>query len=596
MRWATPSANNPMADSAPHLKAAPAHSQGRLFAAPPLILDLLEEAGLPAPTHRIGADITKILSSELLDDAAVLSRARDAMEWLIKTELCKFSADQDMISMPHGPYVLVLDQPSQSITHEDLQEILVFALTEHLNAQIVILPCEGGVTTPDMASDRVTLANPKCNPWTVFASATAVYSHSAGLGFDAIFAGHRPRIFGQPWYGGFGLTADENPNPHHNRRLTRTQIFAAALFLYPQWHNRSGQPCEFEDILAHLEADHRARTQDAKGYVASNVLHWKRPFLRRYIGAKGIIFTDDLDRITAEKANGRRHMAWGPAPKAELRLEDGFLRSRGLGAALVRPMSLVLDDTGIYFDPTKPSRLEQLISARADLSVAAEHRVDRFLTRLRALHLTKYNVGTGTPALPKGHRILVAGQVEDDASIRLGAGEICTNRALLEAARRAHPEAVLIYKPHPDVEAGLRRGKVADVEKIADVVARSADPLALIEACDAVWTMTSLLGFEALLRNTPVTCTGAPFYAGWGLTHDLGDIPARRGARPSLKGLAHAVLIDYPRYFDPKTGVAIAPEEALDLLARAPEGRSRLAQTLLAKLRQLRAKALGLNT
>ena len=107
--------------------------------------------------------------------------------------------------------------------------------------------------------------------------------------------------------------------------------------------------------------------------------------------------------------------------------------------------------------------------------------------------------------------------------------------------------------------------------------------------------MTSLIGFEALLRDTPVTCTGAPFYAGWGLTQDLGNTPARRTARPSLMALAHAVLIDYPRYFDPKTGVAIAPEEALDLLAQASQGGSHMVQVMLAKLRQLRAATLGLN-
>ena len=37
--------------------------------------------------------------------------------------------------------------------------------------------------------------------------------------------------------------------------------------------------------------------------------------------------------------------------------------------------------------------------------------------------------------------------------------------------------------------------------------------------------MTSLMGFEALLRGIPVTTLGTPFYAGWGLTTDLGPIP-----------------------------------------------------------------------
>lgn len=79
--------------------------------------------------------------------------------------------------------------------------------------------------------------------------------------------------------------------------------------------------------------------------------------------------------------------------------------------------------------------------------------------------------------------------------------------------------------------------------------------------------MTSLLGFEALLRGLPVTCLGAPFYAGWGLTRDLGPVPARRRARPDLVQLAHAALIAYPRYWDPVTRRPCPPEVALERLA-----------------------------
>ncbi|MFD2722220.1 capsular polysaccharide export protein, LipB/KpsS family [Ignatzschineria indica] len=39
-----------------------------------------------------------------------------------------------------------------------------------------------------------------------------------------------------------------------------------------------------------------------------------------------------------------------------LRMEDVFIRSVGLGSNLVPPRSLVLDDLGIYFDASTPSR------------------------------------------------------------------------------------------------------------------------------------------------------------------------------------------------------------------------------------------------
>lgn len=96
--------------------------------------------------------------------------------------------------------------------------------------------------------------------------------------------------------------------------------------------------------------------------------------------------------------------------------------------------------------------------------------------------------------------------------------------------------------------------------------------------------MTSLLGFEALLRGTPVTTYGAPFYAGWGLTTDLGNIPERRRARPSLEGLVHATLIDYPRYFDPLTGKICPVEVIVERLAEGPIPNPGPINRLLSKL------------
>jgi capsular polysaccharide export protein len=98
-----------------------------------------------------------------------------------------------------------------------------------------------------------------------------------------------------------------------------------------------------------------------------------------------------------------------------------------------------------------------------------------------------------------------------------------------------------------------------------------ADPVWLLSQVDAVWTITSTLGFEALLRGVPVTTLGAPFYAGWGLTRDLGPVPARRLAhRPTLAALVHAVLIAYPRYYDPVSRLPCPPEVVLERLAGGP--------------------------
>jgi capsular polysaccharide export protein len=269
-----------------------------------------------------------------------------------------------------------------------------------------------------------------------------------------------------------------------------------------------------------------------------------------------------------------------------VRVEDSFLRSRGLGADLTPPLSLVLDDLGTYYDPTSASRLEALISASATLPETEIRRAERMMSNIVGAGLSKYNlVADDLPKdLPSGRRILVPGQVEDDASIKCGTTDVSTNHALLLACRAANPAAVILYKPHPDVEAGLRTGTVTNAADIADVVLTKTSPIAALDAVDEVWTMTSTIGFEALMRGKSVTCLGTPFYAGWGLTDDR-DMPIeRRNARPTLAQLVHSVLIDYPRYFDPVSGLPCPAEVVVDRLENGTVPRPTRANRMLSKL------------
>jgi len=53
--------------------------------------------------------------------------------------------------------------------------------------------------------------------------------------------------------------------------------------------------------------------------------------------------------------------------------------------------------------------------------------------------------------------------------------------------------------------------------------------------------MTSLSGFEALLRDKKVVTYGSPFYAGWGLTEDHA-VTERRCRRRTLEELIYLAL------------------------------------------------------
>lgn len=151
--------------------------------------------------------------------------------------------------------------------------------------------------------------------------------------------------------------------------------------------------------------------------------------------------------------------------------------------------------------------------------------------------------------------VLVPGQVEDDASIRFGCDTehgVHTNLGLLQAARAQFPDAFIVFKPHPDVMSGNRAGRVAltVARQWADHVEAQASVVSCIEACDVVVTMTSLTGFDALLRGRQVVVHGRPFYAGWGLTQDVLPVP-RRERSLTLDELVAGALLHYPLYWDP---------------------------------------------
>ena len=548
---------------------------------PPIGL-LIDQRGLHFDPSQ-PSDLEHLLATDPLDDTGLLDRARGAIARLQEAHLSKYSAFEVETPAPDPGYVLVIDQTrgdaSVKASRGDLnrfREMLFVAREEHPNARIVIKThpesqqgFRPGYFGPNNLGPNITLCDTPISPWKLLDGAIAVYTVSSGMGFEAILAGHKPRVFGQPFYAGWGLTQDEVPLARRQRNLTRAQLFAAAMILYPRWYDPfNDRLCQLEDAISTLEAQSRAWRADHKGWVASGMRLWKRPALQQVFGQNQPV--KFIEAPKAARAAKRPWMVWsgkaGPEHQGAVRVEDGFLRSRGLGAELVPPLSLVTDDLGIYYDPGHPSRLEALIKMRQNLRPDQQLRAERLQRRILAAGISKYNLSGNIPDLPPGPRILVVGQVEDDASIRLGAGDICTNRGLLEAARAAHPDTCLIYKPHPDVEAGLRAGH-CDAEDIADVIASGTNIHALLSEVDMLWTMTSLTGFEALLRGVKVTTTGAPFYAGWGLTKDIGEIPKRRNIDVALTGLIHASLIDYPRYFDPKTGMPCPPEIAVERLA-----------------------------
>ena len=343
------------------------------------------------------------------------------------------------------------------------------------------------------------------------------------------------------------------------------------------------------------------RTIDANRDITAAVgfAFWKRETVAPLLwgGASDVPFVTKLPPVTPDDHVAVWKSRTASAALAKLQasgaslieVEDGFIRSAGLGADCVPPLSIVVDRLGVHFNPQRPSELEKLLQD-GEFGRDTLDRARQLRELIVERGLSKYSAG-GTP-LPRrveGRRhILVPGQVEDDRSVLEGGGAVTTNLELLRRVRNRAPDAYILYKPHPDIVAGHRVGAIPDELSltVADEVIYDAPISSLIAMVDEVHVNTSLAGFEALIRGKPVTTHGVPFYAGWGLTTDLGAVPSRRSMRRSVDELVAAVLLLYPRYLDPVTGLPCPAEIVVARLSAgdAPE------PSLLVTMRRVQGK------
>lgn len=477
-----------------------------------------------------------------------------------------------------------------SPTH--LHAMLAAALLEYAPGDIAILAPDAakwrdplhGFLKAAASRGCIVLSRP-VDPWLAIERAACIYTTGGETGFLALLAGRMVRCFAGCFYSGWGVTADQPGVPQNPFPRTIDELFAGACLVSTRcidpYHNALSS---FEEVVEILDEWRKIATTNRRIIACLGMSFWKRrqvgDFLRSSAGSPVFRRSANAAIAVARARPGGAVAVWAsraPAGLAEaaerqgvslIRVEDGFVRSVGLGSDFMPPASLVLDSRGMHFDPSVRSDLERLL-LETDFGAALLNRARALIARLVVGGVTKYNLGEQTPSVdwPGGtRRILVPGQVEDDLSVRLGGEGVRGNLDLLARVRRANPDAFILYKPHPDVDAGHRKGKIPDdvARRFADIVIRGVSTAALLDKIDELHTLTSLAGFEALLRRRRVVVYGRPFYAGWGLTTDLTGI--NRGRLLSLEELVAGALILYPRYLDPVTRLPCGPEVIIERL------------------------------
>ncbi|ELC9638274.1 capsular polysaccharide biosynthesis protein [Campylobacter jejuni] len=433
------------------------------------------------------------------------------------------------------------------------------------------------------------------NPIALLEFFDKVYTKTSGMGFEALMQECECICYGMPFYAGWGLTKDKLERKRRMQKRSLEEVFYAAYILYSEYFNPYlNQKSNIFDTIQTLAKYKSIEKANSNRLFMLGFTLWKRYFIKPFFKAKNneIIFLNSIKSLARYKLKeDDKFFIWGKkydentlknlllvkakeqnltsfTPKVSL-VEDGFIRSISLGSDLTRPFSLIVDDKGLYIDPNKASKLEELLQNE----IFDENMLNRAKNIIKILlenRFSKYN-GLKHEDLKINAKIgqkiiLIPAQVEDDASMILGGFGLST-LDLLKEVRSKNQDAYIIFKPHPDVLSGNRVGLKDEtlILEFCDEIVKDCSIDSAIKIADEIHTITSTSGFDALLRAKKVFTYGMPFYAGWGLTKDKYRCE-RRTRKLSLEELVAGALIIYPRYINPKTKTLCEIEVCLDIM------------------------------
>ncbi|EHA2139124.1 capsular polysaccharide biosynthesis protein [Campylobacter coli] len=527
-----------------------------------------------------------------------LEQAKKAIELIKKEKLSKYNNN---LCLPKELFnaneerVLIITQVANDTSLKfgladnfSTQDIINEAIKENPNAKIYIKIHPDVLSSKKQSDFNAQDLPSKCvvikenyNPIELLSHFKKVYTKTSGMGFEALMLKQECVCYGMPFYAGWGLTQDKQMCKRRLKKRSLEEVFCAAYILYSEYFNPYlNQKSDIFDTIYTLAKYKKIEQANSNTLYFLGFTLWKRWFMRPFFKAKNnkIIFLNSLDELYKANLNPEdKIFIWGKKyDKALLAkdfkneiflVEDGFLRSVFLGSDLTRPFSLIIDSKGLYVDPSHPSDLEELLQNH-EFDDSLKQRAKKLITMIMQNKFSKYN-GLKHEKLNFNTNkkiILIPAQVEDDASMILGGAGFDTLK-LLQSVRKANENAFIVFKPHPDVLSGNRKGlkDKSIILKYCDEIIENVSIDSAINASDEVHTITSTSGFDALLRGKKVVVYGKPFYAGWGLTSDLHKIP-RRTRVLSLEELVAGVLILYPRYIHPKSKNLCEVELALDTM------------------------------
>ena len=547
-----------------------------------------------------------ILNSYNFDDE-ILEQAKKAINLIKKFKLSKYNNNKELpkeLFNKKEKRILIITQAKNDLSLKYGQasnfntiDMIKDAINENKEHKIylkihpdVLSGKKKSDFNPEDLPKELIILSENYNPIELLAHFDKVYTKTSTMGFEALLMGCECVCYGMPFYAGWQLTKDKISCERRRKKRTVEEIFAAFYLLYTTYFNPyKNKTSDIFDTIYTLFKYKNIEKLNSNRLFFLNFTLWKRSFIKPFFAARHneIIFLSSLEQASIYDFNENDKLfVWGLKHTDELlekffgrkiqklRVEDGFVRSIHLGSDLTRPYSLVVDSRGLFIDPSKQSDLEYILQNQ-DFDDKILKRAKQARRLLLKHKFSKYNIQKHkiirNKCLENKKKILIPAQVEDDASMLFGAFGM-TYLQLIKEVRKNNQDAYIYYKIHPDVLSGNRKGlkDEALILKYCDEILKDVSIHSVLDIVDEIHTITSTVGFEALLREKKVFTYGMPFYAGWQLTNDSLKCD-RRTRKLSLDELVAGVLLLYPRYIDPINKNLCEFEKAFDIMLEIKE-------------------------
>lgn len=550
------------------------------------------------------SDLENILNQTAEDfDEYKKERADRLIERLKQLRVSKYQHQQSVFVREDDakPAILIIDQAKNDRSvyfagadESSFEKMIADACQHNPDATIYVkvhpdayISKKGSYLSGSLPS-KLRVLPQNLNIWSVLEQVEKVYTVSSQLGFEAIMAGKKVHCYGNSFYSGWGLTQDLMQISRRKAKLSVSQLVYGALISYPRYFDpETLKPCEIEDVLSYLESFLKPSLGFYETIHLLGLSLWKRSFIRQFLQTnycQNVKLAKPRSLSKQDLKKDDAVLVWGYQYPDEvkrlsdmgftiLRAEDGFIRSVGLGSDLKKPSSIYIAKNHLYYNGNEATDLEDCLN-NYSFSPEVLDRAESLQRKIVTSQISKYNLSHSEPLSKPNekHICLVIGQVPGDASLRLGGGNYNNDKDLLIRVREKFPDALIYYKPHPDVLSGNRAGCKIDPD-LYDVLLINQSIQNCFQIADSVHVISSLAGFEGLIYGKTVYTYGRPFYAGWGLTVDEEKFE-RRIRKLQLNELIAGTLIINPIYFNWATKSISTPERIIQCLAMERSKRS----------------------